>query len=123
MKWIQAPASLVAQWDALFPPDPRAEKRKMFGYPAGFVNGNLFGGLFQDSMMLRLGEADREKFLAIPGAALFEPMPGRPMKEYVGVPRKMLGDEKALRKWIASAFEHTASMPAKKKKAKAPKKR
>lgn len=114
-KWIKAPDSLVATWDAVFPPDPRAERRKMFGYPSGFVGGNMFGGLFQDSMMLRLSEPDRA---AMPGAKPFEPMPGRPMKEYVEVQTKIVDDEKELRKWIVRSFDFAASLPPKVKKTK-----
>ena len=42
----------------------------MFGYPAVFVNGNMFAGLVRDKMILRLGETDRTKFLAWVGRAL-----------------------------------------------------
>ena len=31
------------------------EQRKMFGYPALFVRGNMFAGLVRDTMILRLG--------------------------------------------------------------------
>jgi hypothetical protein len=32
----------------------------MFGYPAAFVNSNMFMGLFQESMLIRLPEKCRE---------------------------------------------------------------
>ena len=95
-----------------------AVERKMFGYPAGFVNGNLFMGLFQESMILRLPEGAREEFLKLHGAKLFEPMPGRPMREYVGVPQSVMRDKKELTKWVARAFEYGASLKPKSKAAK-----
>jgi TfoX/Sxy family transcriptional regulator of competence genes len=53
----------------------------MFGYPAVFVNGNLFAGLHQENFILRLSEAHRTALCSQHGAQLFEPMPGRRMRE------------------------------------------
>ena len=33
-----------------------AEKRKMFGFPAYFANGNMFAGVFEDVIILRLAD-------------------------------------------------------------------
>src|SRR5947207_15404751 len=73
VKWVKSPPELVALFASIMP-GPPVEPRKMFGYPAGFVGGNMFGGLFQDKLILRLGESDRASFLGQPGAAPFEPM-------------------------------------------------
>ena len=43
---------------AHFPDDTRAEQRKMFGMPAGFINGNMFMGVFADGLVFRLSPAD-----------------------------------------------------------------
>ena len=53
MKLRKSPEELVATFDEVMPGAP-ATKRKMFGFPAGFVNGNMFMGLFEESMILRL---------------------------------------------------------------------
>ena len=37
------------------------ERRKMFGCPAWFVNGNMFAGAFADRIFLRLSEEDRRE--------------------------------------------------------------
>jgi hypothetical protein len=58
----------------------------MFGSPAGFVNGNVFMGPHQHNMVLRLPDSPRAGLLAMEGAATFEPIAGRAMKEYVVVP-------------------------------------
>ena len=119
MAWTKSPEALQSTFAAALPDDARAERRPMFGYPACFVNGNMFAGLWQDCMVVRLGETDRKKLLGIAGAKVFEPMAGRPMKEYVIVPKSVLDDTKSLRKWTSKAFEFGASLPAKVKKAKA----
>ncbi len=76
------------------------ERRQMFGYPCAFENGQLFTGLFQDSLFVRLGERERAELLQAKGAALFEPMKGRPMREYVVLPPAMLEDEEAVTSWM-----------------------
>lgn len=95
-----------------------AVERKMFGYPAGFVNGNLFMGLFQESMILRLPEGEREEFVRLYDTKLFEPMPGRPLREYVAVPQSVIRDKKELTKWVGRAFEYGTSLKPKSKTAK-----
>ena len=103
---------------------PEVETRRMFGYPAAFVHGQMFSSLFQSSMILRLSEPDRAAFLKDHGARLFEPMPGRPMREYAAVPPAVLASETLLRQWLRRAHGYAASLPAKqRKKASAAKKR
>jgi TfoX/Sxy family transcriptional regulator of competence genes len=46
----------------------------MFGNVAGFVNGNLFMGVYGNGLFLRLSEEDRGELLKIKGASLFELM-------------------------------------------------
>jgi hypothetical protein len=93
------------------------EPRVMFGQPAGFVNGNLFMGLFGDSLFVRLAEGDRAELLGVEGTALFDPMGGRPMREYVVVPAGWLeGDaDSELRAWARKAIDYGAALPPKTK--------
>ena len=102
-------------------PGPPAVQRKMFGYPAGFVNGNMFMGLFQESMILRLPTGPREEFLKVHNAKIFEPMAGRPMREYAAVPQSVIRDNKELTAWVAKAFEYGASLKPKSPAAKSKK--
>jgi TfoX/Sxy family transcriptional regulator of competence genes len=115
MEWRKSSPELVALFESLCP-GPPAEKRQMFGYPAGFVGGNMFAGLHQENMVLRLSDDDRTRFLTLAGAAVFEPMPGKPMKQYVIVPAALLHDVGSLRPWIARALSYGASLPPKAKK-------
>jgi TfoX/Sxy family transcriptional regulator of competence genes len=115
-KWTKAPEALVATFDLALAPFPKAERRKMFGYPAAFANGNMFAGLFQDRMMMRLPEDERAKFLKLKGARLFEPMPGRPMREYVEVPEAVMNSKAKLKNWLGKSYEYAQSLPAKAKK-------
>ena len=115
--WRKAPPELIEVFESVFP-GPPAVARQMFGYPAGFVNGNMFMGLLQEEMNLRLGPADRSELLAMEGASVFEPMPGRPMAEYVKVPPSLLANADELEAWVAKALAYGASLPLKAAKAK-----
>jgi TfoX/Sxy family transcriptional regulator of competence genes len=114
MAWTKSPQGLIDLFTESLPDDPRVERRKMFGYPAVFVHGNMCAGLFGDGMFARLSPDDRA---ALPGGgAMFEPMPGRPMKDYVLVPDDVLADEEALTAVLAKAVAFTAALPPKEKK-------
>jgi TfoX/Sxy family transcriptional regulator of competence genes len=99
-------------------PLPDVQTRKMFGYPAAFTGGQMFAGLFQSSMMLRLSAEDRARFVAEHDAKPFEPMPGRVMREYVVVPEAVLGSERSLKTWLGKARDYAASLPPKRGAAK-----
>ncbi len=95
-----------------------ADRRQMFGYPACFLRGHLFMSLYEDSLVLRMSEEDRTEFRHRYDAAGFEPMPGRPMKEYVVVP-ETLRDADAVDEWVRRAFAYADQLPAKKPRKKA----
>ena len=60
---------------------------KMFGMPCIKRGGKAVAGFWQESVVFKLPAADaRERALALDGAVLFDPMGGRPMKEWVVVP-------------------------------------
>ncbi len=117
-KWQKAPADLVRTFDELVQPLPGVERRKMFGYPCAFFQGQMFAGVFADSMFLRLAEEDRATFLALDGAGPFAPMAGRPMREYVVIPPAMLKDPSAITPWLDRALGYAASLPEKEPKKK-----
>src|SRR5437868_13994097 len=94
----------------------------MFGWPAGFVNGNMFTALHGERMILRLPGPAQSELLKVPGASEFEPMPGRKMAGYVVVPRQIIKDDTQARTWLRRALEHAETLPAKEKKKSATKK-
>lgn len=118
MKIDKPSAALIAIYEAVAPPAPAAERRQMFGMPCCFAHGNMFMGLFGESMMLRLPEPERTALTAMPGGGPFEPAPGRVMREYVRVPPALLADPAELRPWVARALAYAQSLPAKAKKSK-----
>lgn len=85
----------------------------MFGYPALFANGNMFAGTYQDKIVVRLPEAERSELLKLKDAGAFEPMPGRPMKEYAVVPPQVIARSSALTTWMEKAFRYALTLPPK----------
>jgi TfoX/Sxy family transcriptional regulator of competence genes len=114
--FTKAPADLVRTFENAMQDFPAAVPRKMFGYPAAFVNGNMFAGLFQEQMFLRLSDVDRAAIRSEYGTSLFEPLPGRPMRGYVLVPRYVLNSPKLLSMWLAKGMEYCKTLPPKMKK-------
>ena len=111
MAWEKSSPRLIAAFDALVPPPP-AERRKMFGYPCAFVNGLLFMGLWQEELMLRLPEGEHAALQRL-GGKPFEPMAGRPMREYVSVPSDLIYNPARLGPWVDKSFAYARSLPPK----------
>src|SRR5688572_32050667 len=102
-----------ALFRSILPADERVVVKPMFGQLAGFVNGNMFTGVYGDGFFVRPSEADRAALVGEHGAAVFEPMAGRPMKEYVVLPDGWRAEPARLREWVARALEHAAELPEK----------
>jgi len=116
MKWMKAPEELKSLLDkAMSGID--CERRPMFGYPAYFINRNMFAGLFGAAVYFRLSAEQvtslRKKY---PSISVLEPMPGRPMKDYWSVPEALFRDEKALLRVAMDSAAHTRTLPPKLKK-------
>ncbi len=116
VKFPPASKEAVARFEHVMHDWPMVDRRKMFGYPTAFFNGQMFIGLFGNNMFLRLSADDRAKFVDKFKAKALEPMPGRPMKEYVIVPGQMLKQPTELNTWIAQAMAYVRSVPPKKGK-------
>ena len=114
----KSPAELVARFGEIAPLAGDADRKQMFGYPVCVLNGNMFLGLHGDSLILRLADADRAEFLSRYQTTLFEPMPGRPMKEYVVVPAVVVYDDDAVAEWVRRSRAYAEQLPAKKPKKK-----
>jgi hypothetical protein len=109
----KSPPQLVDRFGAVLDRFPEAQRRKMFGYPAAFVGGNMVTGLHGRNWVVRLPDTDREELLRLDGAAPFEPMPGRPMRGFAVVPPLVVGDDAAIDGWVRRALAHGRTMPAK----------
>ena len=109
----KSPPQLVERFGAVLDRYPEAERRKMFGYPAAFVGGNMATGLFRDTWVVRLSADEIEPAMA-GGATAFEPMPGKPMKAFVVIPAADVADDAAIADWVERGLALARSMPPKK---------
>ncbi|MCV2395606.1 TfoX/Sxy family protein [Actinotalea sp. M2MS4P-6] len=108
----KSPPDVVARFDELVGLVPDAVRRPMFGYPALFMNGNLFFSLFHASAVLRMSEADREDFAADHPLHIFEPMAGRKMKEYVVLPPDLFASPD-VQPWLERSAAYARTIPPK----------
>lgn len=93
--------------------DPRVKIRKMFGQPAAFANGNLCVGTFGKELFVRLKEPDVDILSKVAGVHRFEPMPGRPMRQYLVLPPALLDKSTEAKKWVRRSIEYALSLPPK----------
>jgi TfoX/Sxy family transcriptional regulator of competence genes len=114
-------AAATALFDELFPDEDGIKRRPMFGHTGAFAaNGHLFMGTFGEDVILRLDEKARAELLKQRGTKLFEPMKGRPMKEYVVVPRRWRDDVAEAREWVERSLSWVKGLPPKPKKPRKP---
>ena len=112
-KWKPAPQEWVDAFHAALPSN--VERRKMFGYPAAFVNGNMAAGLHRDDLVLKLDENDRQVLLKAGGRPFV--VMGRTMGAFVAAPQELREKPAELKKWINRSVAFASSLPPKPKKA------
>ena len=108
----KSPADLVERFSGVIALRPSVSTRKMFGYPAAFVNGNLATGLHEANWFVRLPETASAELRAAGGGS-FEPMAGRPMRGYTMLPAEIADDPEAAGAWVDRAIAYVATLPPK----------
>ncbi len=109
----KSPPELVERFAAILDRYPDAERKKMFGYPAAFIGGNMATGLFADRWVVRLPAEEIEAAKAA-GAGAFEPVAGKPMKAFITIPATDVADDARIAAWVERGLALASSMPAKK---------
>ena len=116
MPWIKIPKESHPILLSALPKDPRVRTLNMFGGTAALVNGNMFGGTFARSAIVKLDPGDHEEALALDGAEPFDPMGnGRVMTNTVLLPESIMDEPEELKRWLARAFAYAATLPPKRK--------
>lgn len=122
MKLTKPSAGLIAEFKAVQRELGEAQPRKMFGYDALFVNGNMAVGLWQNTCVLKLPPSEQTKLLAAGNAKPFMPMPGRAMSGWVELSEELANDPEELLDWSRRAVTYVATLPPKAPKKKPSKK-
>jgi TfoX/Sxy family transcriptional regulator of competence genes len=112
-QWTKVPKAHEELLERALEAVPDAEKRKMFGCPAWFLNGYMFVGAHQEDIILRLPESDREDLLDRGLAQLFAPVKGRVMREYIVISPAIRDSAPDLEKWLLRSRDYTLSLPPK----------
>jgi len=99
--------------EELAPGGPGVTRRRLFGQPAVFVNGNLFLGTFGEHVFVRLAGPDRARARSEGGMRPFEPMPGRAMAEYFVLPDTLLNDRRNASEWVRRGLAYVRTLPPK----------
>ena len=111
MSFVKPPSEMVDAFAAAAGALPGVESRNVFGSPCAFFRGNMFAGLHAGYVFFRLAPEDRSEFLALPGTAVFEPVAGRPMREYVRASPEMSAAHQEWPGWLNRALEYARSLP------------
>jgi TfoX/Sxy family transcriptional regulator of competence genes len=111
--WKKPTPEAIERLGRVRPKSPAVERRTMFGYPCLFAKGNMFGGLFGDDLFIRLPEPYRSEFIARKDGRLFEPTPGRVMKDYALVSHELEADEEAVKALFRRSLAHAKTLPVK----------
>ncbi len=114
-KWKKAALADIQRFMDFLPKEPGVEPRKMFGYPCAFVNGNLFCGLHENNLLVRLPQ-ERRKTLLAQGWTHFEPFPGQVMREYLVLPKNVAAEPKKAAAIFMESFLFVRSLPPKTRK-------
>ncbi len=102
--WKKVPAELAARFDAALPAADDVVRKQMFGCPAAFVNGNMFAGLQEDRLIVRIpDEAEKRPCVIL----------GRRMKQYAMFSDALGLAPKIMARWLERGYACTRELPAK----------
>jgi len=108
-KKAAAPAEKVALYEKLVATNPKIE-RKGAANPYTSLNGHMTSYLTPaGSLVMRLGPADRERFLAEAATTLHEAY-GIVQKEFVDVPDDWFEATDRITPWFAASLDWVASL-------------
>jgi TfoX N-terminal domain len=113
----KSPPALVQRFREQMARHAEVEVRVVFGCPCAFIRGNMVSGLFGEEWFVRLPAEDRPGLLRLKGAHLFEPMPGRALREQIVLPASILRSTAKVQAYVEKAVAHGLSLPPKAAKA------
>ncbi len=87
-------------------------EKKMFGGVGFLLAGNMLVGIWQDSLIARLGPEAGEQALGQPHVRPFD-VTGRPMKGWVMVEPDGVDSDGQLAEWVERALEFVVTLPPK----------
>ncbi len=101
---------------------PGVTEKRMFGGVCFLMNGNMWVGIVEDDLMLRVGPEQYERSLQSPHARPMD-FTGRPLRGMVYVSPSGFQRAAGLKKWVGLAESFVSTLPQRKPKAKKANKR
>ena len=95
---------IVSRWK-------NTDARKMFGGVCYLLDGNMLGGVYKDSIIVRIGEAAQAQAYQNPHVKPFD-ITGKPMKGWVMVEPAGYEGKKLIR-WLEQAHAFVKTLPKK----------
>ncbi len=91
------------------------ERKPMFGCPCLFHRGNMISGTYADRIFFRIPRAEQGEVVeAHPGVGPFEPMAGRPMRDYLDM-EAVAANRGTLSELLARSWAQAQDLPPKTK--------
>jgi len=115
MAWKKSSPELIERFKGALPKDPVVQPKPMFGYPASFVRGWFFAGLFEETIVIRMPAAQKAKLPALARAGSFAPMGRKPMTDWYVIPEKIASSSAGLAKFLKDALALVKELPEKTK--------
>ena len=112
--WVKKDDALIERVDGLLSTAP-VRRKNMFGSAAWFLEANdlMFAGAWGEGIMIRVGEKVASYLIEIGEAEQFDPMGGRPMREYVFLDGERIAEDDILTGWLEQASEFAETLPPK----------
>jgi TfoX/Sxy family transcriptional regulator of competence genes len=90
------------------------ERKKMFGQYALFHRGNMFCGVFEETVFIRYPPEKQDSlFEEFDEIGRFEPLEGRAMKEYVTVPDSVFSNPEVRNRLLQACIAFVSKLPSK----------
>ncbi len=115
--WPKKDEALIERIDGLLSIAP-VRRKNMFGTSAWFLESNdmMFAGAWGEGIMVRIGEEQTKLLIDSGEADAFDPMGGKPMREYVLLDGERIAEDDDLLNWLDQASEFASTLPPKKAK-------
>ncbi len=84
----------------------------MFGGLCFMVSGHMAVGIAKENLMIRVGKARYEEYLALPSAAEMD-FTGRALKGFLYVEEAGYAEDEDLTVWVQRGVDHATSLPPK----------
>lgn len=80
---MPAQSATVTAFETALPDDPRIERKQMFSSPCAFVNRQMFFGIFEDTLVARVGPSRVRALDGQDGMSVFTLGPDKRWDDYV----------------------------------------